>query len=120
MAQGDYAHIEIPADDLARAQRFYAGVFGWDMVPMEGSADYLVYQTPGRVTGGGIGRRNVNVGPAITNYIEVASIDASLPLVEQLGGRVTHPREEVPGFGWWAGVEDSEGNAFGLFEPMPR
>ena len=119
MAQGDYAHIEIPADDLDRARRFYEDLFGWQLFAMEGAEDYFVYRTPGGV-GGGMGRRNANVGPAITNYIEVSSIDTSLPQVEDLGGRVTHGKQEVRGFGWWAGVEDSEGNAFGLFEPAPR
>ena len=121
MAHGEYTHIEIPADDLDRARRFYNGVFGWDIGTMGGSGEYLVYRTTGEhPVGGGIGRRNVNVAATIVNYVEVDSIEAALDRVRELGGSVSGARTEVPGMGWWIAVTDSEGNPFALFEPAPR
>ncbi len=118
MAHGEYTHIEIPADDLDRARRFYSGAFGWNIDAMGGFNDYLVYRTTGdHPVGGGIGRRNVNVALTIVNYVEVDSIEASLTRIRELGGGVSGDRQEVPGMGWWIGVTDSEGNAFALFEP---
>ena len=121
MAHGEYTHIEIPADDLERARRFYGGVFGWDIGTMGGFGDYLVYRTTGEhPVGGGIGRRNVNVAATIVNYVEVDSIEAALDRVRELGGSASGTRTEVPGMGWWIAVTDSEGNPFALFEPAPR
>ncbi len=121
MAHGEYTHIEIPADDLDRARRFYAGAFGWDIDTMAGFDDYLVYRTTGdHPVGGGIGRRNVTVAPTIVNYVEVDSIEASLPTIRELGGGVRGDKQEVTGMGWWIGVPDSEGNEFALFEPARR
>ena len=42
MPKGEYTHIEIPADDLDRAKRFYSEVFGWELASMGGFEDYLV------------------------------------------------------------------------------
>ncbi len=118
MTHGEYTHIEIPADDLERARGFYAGVFGWDVGTSEGFGDYLVYRTTGEhPVGGGIGKRGVNVAPTIVNYVEVDSIEASVARVRELGGGVSGEKREVPGFGWWIAVTDTEGNAFALFEP---
>ncbi len=118
MTHGEYTHIEIPADDLERARRFYSEAFGWKVETMEGLGDYLVYRTTGdHPVGGGIGKRNVNVASTIVNYVEVASLDAALAKVRELGGTVSGDKHEVPGMGWWAPITDSEGNAFALFEP---
>ena len=56
---------------------------------------------------------------AIRNYINVDSIDASLPKVRNLGGAVVAPKGEVPGPGWFAVATDSEGNELALWEQNP-
>lgn len=114
MAHGEYAHIEIPADDPERATRFYSAVFGWDFGTIEGMPDYWLYQV-GEV-GGAVGLRDRTAPHAIRNYIAVDSIDDALPKVESLGGTVTGTKTEVPGYGWFAVVLDPEGNEIGLFE----
>lgn len=119
-SHGEYNHIEIPADDPARANRFYSGVFGWDLGTMEGMPDYWLYRSGPGDLGGAIGIRGHNTGKAIRNYITVDSIDGSLPKVESLGGKVIEGKGEVQGYGWFAVVEDSEGNEIGLFEELPR
>ena len=121
MAQGEFIHIEIPADDLERARRFYEGAFGWDVGTSEGFQDYLVYRTTGEhPVGGGIGKRGVNVAATIVNYVEVDSIEASVARIRELGGGVSGEKLEVPGMGWWIAVTDSEGNAFALFQSTQR
>lgn len=122
MAHGDYTHIEIPADDPARAQRFYAGVFGWNFTTRPDFPDYFMYTTAAgdEGVGGAIGKRDVNAPHAIRNYVHVTSIEDSTAKATEFGGSVVQARAEVPGMGWYAVVQDSEGNEFALWQGMPR
>ncbi len=36
MPHGDITHIDIPVSDTARAQAFYAGLFGWQIAELPG------------------------------------------------------------------------------------
>jgi predicted enzyme related to lactoylglutathione lyase len=122
MTHGEYAHIEIPADDPARAQRFYEGVFGWNFQAMEGFPDYFLYTTAAGEdgVGGAIGKRDVSAPHDIRNYVHVDSIEDSVAKVTQLGGQVIEGKAEVPGQGWYAVIADSEGNRFALWQSLPR
>jgi uncharacterized protein len=122
MAQGNYSHIEIPADDPKRAAGFYKAVFGWKFETIPGFENYELYQTPaGREgIGGGIGKRGETAGKEIRNYIDVASIDDAVAKVKQHGGRVVQPKAEVMGQGWYAVVTDTEGNEFAVWEDDPN
>ena len=121
MAKGEYTHIEIPADDPARAQRFYEGVFGWTFREMEGYPDYYLYTTAAgeNGVGGAIGKRDVSAPHEIRNYIDVDSVDESAARAVELGGRIVEAKAEVPGQGWYAVVEDSEGNQFAIWQNLP-
>ena len=122
MTHGDYNHVEIPADDMDRAKRFYASVFGWTFEAAPSFPDYFLYQTPsgeGSV-GGGLGKRSVTSEEEIRNYIEVDSVDRALVRVAEMGGSVLTGKSDIPGVGWFALVRDSEGNRIGLFEALPR
>jgi uncharacterized protein len=120
MAHGTYNHIEIPADDPRRAQKFYEGLFGWSFTEMPGFDDYSLYLTAaGRDgVGGAIGKRDVSAGHTIRNYILVDSLDDAVAKAESLGGRVIAPKAEVPTQGWYAVLNDTEGNEFALWQQM--
>ncbi len=122
MAHGEYTHIEIPADDPARAQRFYAGVFGWSFTTMPDFPDYFMYTTAAgdEGVGGAIGKRDVSAPHAIRNYVHVTSIEDSTAKAIEYGGSVVQGKAEVPGMGWYAVLQDSEGNEFALWQTMPR
>ena len=54
MANGEITHVELPSDDLERAQAFYAELFGWEMQQVPEMPDYAMFQSgPGE-----IGRRH--------------------------------------------------------------
>ena len=36
-------HFEIPADDIPALQKFYKGLFGWNITKMPGSTNELEY-----------------------------------------------------------------------------
>jgi uncharacterized protein len=117
---GEWNHIEIPADDPERAQRFYKAVAGWRFTTMEGFEDYWLYRSGPGELGGGLGIRGKTApDAAIRNYLYVDSIDGALAAVEANGGKVVTPKGDM-GIGWWAVVLDSEGNELGLYESKPQ
>ncbi len=117
MAHGQITHIEIPADDVERARRFYGELFGWQTGAFEGMPGYFMVSFGAiKSAGGAIGKRGVDIAEQVRNYIEVDAIDPVLARVTALGGTVKTPRTEIPGQGWFAVIDDSEGNELGLFE----
>jgi predicted enzyme related to lactoylglutathione lyase len=115
--QGSMTHIEIPADDVERAKRFYNAVAGWDFQEMEGYADYWLFQSePQR--GGAIGSRGSSVGPVVRHYVNVDRVEDAVERAEANGGEVVETVQEVPGQGRWAVVLDSEGNELGLWQDL--
>lgn len=121
MAVGDFTHVDIPADDPARARRFYAELFGWQFHEAQDFPGYHLFRTPSsdqNGVGGGTGKRG-EAAPQVTRvYVDVSSIDAALPRVTDLGGSIVSGKAEVPDQGWWAVVRDTEGNEIGLWEQM--
>ena len=115
MAKGEITHIEIPADDVERAKRFYAAVAGWDFSEMEGIPDYWLFRT-GEGSGGGLGKRGESVGNVIRIYINVDKLEPAVAAAEENGGSVTTPPSDVPGQGRYAVIRDPEGSEIGLWE----
>lgn len=114
-------HFEIAADDPDRATKFYGDVFGWTTRTWGGPQDYWLLTTgpdgqPG--INGGMMRRDKRFPPTV-NVIDVPDVDAYCEKVQSSGGRVTHPKSAVPGVGWAAYCEDTEGTAFGLIQFAP-
>jgi len=112
-------HIDIPVGDLQRARTFYETLFDWKFYEVPGYSDYLLFETgdgkSAPAIGGGLGMRGAP-DQKITCYIGVDSIADYLPKIEEMGGTITMPYTEVPGFGALALCLDSEGNPFGLWE----
>jgi predicted enzyme related to lactoylglutathione lyase len=114
MATGEISHVEIPADDVERAKRFYAAVVGWTFQDQPDFPDYHMFQT-GPNSGGAIGTRGVSVGSVVRPYVTVDRLEDAVAAAEANGGSVKTPPQEIPG-GRWAAVTDSEGNEIGLWE----
>lgn len=112
-------HFDIPVDDLERAKRFCARLFGWKFEkPIEKMEYYLIdtedlERNPG--PGGGMGKREM-AEQKIMNYIGVTSVDEYLAKIENLGGKVLMQKTAVTGMGYLAICMDTENNPFGLWE----
>ena len=121
MAHGQMTHVELPADDPARARKFYEGLFGWEFGEMPEFPNYLLFSF-GKIerAGGAIGLRDQSAPHQLRLYFEVDSIDPLLPKVTELGGKVVEPKVEIPGQGWFAVIDDTEGNQVGLYENAPN
>ena len=105
-------HVEFPAQDADRGQRFWEGFGGWSIQDsgMEG-IDYRMFQ--GEPGGAVYPGENAGQGPIV--YFETDDIDAELAKVRELGGEA-EDKQPIPGVGWFAGCKDPEGNAFSLFQ----
>lgn len=100
--------IEFPADDPARARRFWNGLLG---APLEAREDEQGegWQTRSQAPAVGVHARGRGPGDSFSlPYFAVADLAEALERVTSLGGSVVHPGER------WAICRDSEGSPFGL------
>jgi predicted enzyme related to lactoylglutathione lyase len=58
-------------------------------------------------------------GASTVNTIGVESLDDTVAKVVASGGQIALPRMAVPGVGYLAYCQDTEGNTFGLMQPDP-
>jgi predicted enzyme related to lactoylglutathione lyase len=102
--------IEFPADDPARARRFWEGLLGVELRAREpGEGEGEGWQT--RPDGPTVGVHERGRGPGDSfalPYFAVGDMAEALENVQALGGSVVHPGER------WAVCKDSEGTPFGL------
>ncbi len=116
---GRVVHFEISADDPERAAAFYADVFGWRVDKWHGPQDYwLVTTGPKDQAGidGAIMRRGDNPGQPTVNTVDVDSWDAATAKVAERGGKILTAKIPIPGVGWFAYCQDTEGNTFGVMQ----
>lgn len=115
---GKVVHFEIPVGDGGRAGDFYRRAFGWG-VERWGPMDYWsVTAGEGEGIDGALLKRD-DASPGLLVYIHVDDIAASLAEVEAAGGRALTEAMPIPGVGWSAHFEDTEGNRVGIFQPDP-
>ncbi|MBI4082371.1 MAG: VOC family protein [Candidatus Lambdaproteobacteria bacterium] len=115
-------HFEIHADDTGRCCAFYTKVFGWKIDKWDGPMEYYMATTgPDSEPGinGGIMKRQHPQGSTY-NTVAVKSVDAILKKITSSGGKVALPKMAVPGVGWLAYFQDTEGNTMGVLEADPK
>jgi predicted enzyme related to lactoylglutathione lyase len=107
-------HFEIGCRDKARAEKFFADLFGWGMTPA-GPASMI--DTGGS---GGINGHLTALGHEphhyVTIYVQVPDLHAYLAKAESLGGRMLVPPVDIP-TGSFAWLADPDGNIIGLWKP---
>lgn len=123
-------HFEIHVDDLDRAKRFYAAVFGWtfeDYGHITGSPYFGIITgsdaEPG-INGGMQLRSAAAPGPgqganAAVLTMAVADFDACAAAIESAGGQVALPKTALTGMAWQGYFIDTEGNTFGVHQSDP-
>lgn len=118
MAHGDITHIDIPVRDLAAAQSFYSGLFGWEIAEMPGFEGYPMWQAPNKISGGGLAPREDGFDQP-RSYVEVDSIDDAIARAVSLGGKELKAKAAIDENSSWAVIEDPDGNHIGLYEGNP-
>ena len=105
---GPFGLIEFPADDAARARRFWSGLLGVDLAERS-QAEGRGWQTQSGAPPLGIHERGAGPGDtAALPYFSVPDMEAALEKVIALGGVVIHPGAR------WSICRDSERSPFGL------
>jgi predicted enzyme related to lactoylglutathione lyase len=110
-------HFEIPASDPERASAFYQKVFGWKIEKWPGPTEYWLVTTGAEGTPGINGglMKNTEV-KATTNTIGVESVDLAIEAAKRAGGKLVMPKTPIPGVGYFAYCQDTEGNLFGVMQ----
>src|SRR5208282_1777249 len=123
------AYFQIPADNVDRAKHFYHALLGWKIeptkTPMDPAAAPMQYQDivtgraeEGTMNMGGLYKRQMS--EPIINFVMVDDLDKVLLKVEKLGGKTIVPKNEINTVGLIAIIQDSEGNAIGLWKPAMK
>jgi predicted enzyme related to lactoylglutathione lyase len=110
-------HFEIPASDPERASAFYQKVFGWKIEKWPGPTEYWLVTTGPEGTPGINGglMKNTEV-KTTTNTIGVDSVDLAVEAAKRAGGKLVMPKTPIPGVGYFAYCQDTEGNLFGVMQ----
>jgi len=109
-------HFEIFGDDPEKLAKFYEEIFGWKIVDaMEG---YKLIDTGGGLdaAGGGIEKCKAGQIRPPLNYFLVESIKDHVDKIKRARGKIIKDKSTVPGYGYFAIVEDPCGNVFGIWE----
>jgi len=108
MTRSPISLIEFPADDPARARRFWCGLLDLELAARD-DAQGDGWQSGGEGPSVGVHERGRGPGDSFSlPYFEVSDLPDALLRVQSLGGVVVHPGER------WAVCKDSEGSPFGL------
>ena len=111
-------HFDISFDNADRAIQFYNQVFGWKIEKWDGPIEYWLVSAgeesePG--IDGGLMKRE-DPSHTTINTIEVPSLDEYVAKIANQGGEVIRPKMAIPGVGYFALCQDTEGNPFGIME----
>ena len=126
-------HFEIPADDVARARKFYESCFGWQTMewPMPNGGMYIGLHTgptdeknmakeQGFINGGMFKRGEGFAARSIVITPVVEDINVTIEKVKAAGGKLIGAPQTIPDMGTYAYVEDPEGNTLGLWQPVKK
>jgi uncharacterized protein len=121
-AIGNFVWHELRTTDAKAAGDFYSHVVGWKT---KGSGDpsgipYTLLSAGGFDTAGLMQLTPEMLGagmkPAWVGFIGVDDVDAYAKRIEQAGGKLHCPPQDIPGVGRFVSAEDPQGAAFLLFK----
>ncbi|MFO1477334.1 MAG: VOC family protein [Verrucomicrobiota bacterium] len=111
---GKFVWADLVTDDLAGAQKFYSGLFGWTFRDYDG---YLVAANDERPLCGMFQRPKPSdpaKKPRWIGYISVPSVGRVAQTVTNAGGRILASAQKLPNRGEQATFADPEGALFGV------
>jgi predicted enzyme related to lactoylglutathione lyase len=119
-----FVWYDLLTTDLDAAMKFYGDVVGFTHADagMPGPT-YNLLSAGGINVGGALELSDemcaMGMKPCWLGHIGTDNIDAMLPKLEALGGKVHRGKTPIPGVGHFAVVADPQGAGFHLFEPGP-
>jgi hypothetical protein len=113
-------HFEIGVKNIDKAVSFYSGLFDWQVAKFEPMEYWGVATQNDFGIGGGIFPAPEGVPTFVSVYAQVDDIQSYLDKSVELGGQVIMPRTPIEMVGEVGMFTDPEGNAFGLYKPLPQ
>ena len=119
MPVGAFSWNELLTTDEAAAAKFYGAVFGWkpEDFPHAGTK-YTLFQNGGQTVGGMMKRPNEQCPPNWMGYVTVANADETARKISEAGGKLLLEPFDVPTVGRIAVLQDPQGAALGIFQPL--
>ncbi|WFP60060.1 VOC family protein [Mesorhizobium sp. WSM4904] len=115
---------ELMTTDLDAAEAFYTAVVGWKAEPFAkapGMPRYIVMNSAVRGVGGLMtmpeDAAKMGMPPAWLGYIYTKDVDASTKALQEAGGTVHRPPDDIPEVGRFAVVADPQGATFMFLQP---
>lgn len=118
-AAGTPCWVDVSVDDVAGAQAFYQGLFGWEPDPteFEGQVIYTNFRLGGRTVAGLGGKMGPPMPDAWSVYVASDDVAATLNAVTDAGGQVLAGPDEVPGgIGTFGMFFDPNGTPCGVWK----
>jgi predicted enzyme related to lactoylglutathione lyase len=104
----------MPSTNVAKSSEFYRKVFGWNVRTRE-DGSVAFDDGVGQVSGTWVPGRKAFDGTGLTIHIMVDDIEATMKLVKEHGGEITHGiGKHAPEI--TAEFRDPSGNVFGLYQ----
>jgi predicted enzyme related to lactoylglutathione lyase len=111
-AQGRFVWHELATHDVKGAEAFYSELFAWKPFEVEapGHGKYTMLKCDGKDVGG-IAKLSANDAspPHWRSFCWADDLDATVRKAKELGGTIVVPPTEMPGFGSFAAIKDSQG-----------
>ena len=114
---GAFSWNELMTTDVKGAKAFYGELFGWVMQDIKPcSMDYTMATMGDKDIAGimAIPETAAGMPPTWGAYVTVDNVDAILPRVEKLGGKVFVPPQDIPDVGRFAVIQDPQGAMLSL------
>jgi predicted enzyme related to lactoylglutathione lyase len=123
-------HFELPAEDRQRMSDFYNKAFGWKTQMLgEEMGNYTLVTTcevgengfpknPGMINGGFYPKNPAAQYQTINLVLSVDDIHVSIQKAVDAGGSVFGEIQEIPGYGLYVSIIDTEGNRISLMQPL--
>ncbi len=109
---GAFSWNELMTTDVEAAKKFYGELFSWELkeTPM-GGMSYTLISAEGTEIGGimAMPPGSENMPSAWGAYVTVSDVDATAKKVEELGGKVIIPPQDIPDVGRFCLIQDPQG-----------
>ena len=132
MSMNPVVHFEMPYVDKKRMIDFYAKTFGWESQMLgEDMENYVLVTTSergddgfpkrsGSINGGFYQKPEDVIAQYPSIVIAVDNIEESIEKIKKEGGIVLGEPQDIPGYGLYISLLDTEGNRVGLMQPYQR
>ena len=108
------AHVEIPSADLEKESLFLKNAFGWEFKAF--GQGYLLFNNHKGIMVGLRKVENVAAGDTTVFHVNITDIDEVIKKAKEYGGKVYREKTVIPSIGWYALINDPDGNTIGLYQ----